>query len=286
MILFREAKALHDYLNAQRKTGRSCGFVPTMGALHEGHLSLAKTCSRQNDICVVSIFINPTQFNDRKDFEKYPVTIEQDIRMLVNAGCDLLFLPPEEEIYPRGEEYTSRHFDLGYLEQLLEGKYRPGHFQGVCMVVSRLLDIVVPNRLYLGQKDYQQCLVIRRLIHLKKMDDKTELIICPTLREPDGLAMSSRNRRLNASEREHAASIYACLNDIKDKWCTAAPALLLQNAGSRLLKEGFRVDYVAVADAHDLRPVEECRDGQAVVALIAASVGEVRLIDNLQVAGN
>ena len=163
-----------------------------------------------------SIFINPTQFNDPTDFKKYPVTLEKDIVMLEAAGCDILFLPSVEEIYPDGTT-TTMHYDLGYLETILEGHYRPGHFQGVCMVVHRLLDIVKPDNLYIGQKDYQQCMVIKRLIELIGMKDLIQVNISPTLREPDGLAMSSRNMRLSDEERKNAVNIYQTLHFVKEQ---------------------------------------------------------------------
>jgi pantoate--beta-alanine ligase len=166
MVLFKTADKLHNYLDLKRKQGKTCGFVPTMGALHAGHISLVKACKKDNDLCVVSIFVNPTQFNDKADFEKYPLTPEQDIALLEQHGCDILFMPPASEIYPGGI-IPSHHYELGELETVLEGKFRPGHFQGVCMVVDRLLQLVQPNRLYLGQKDYQQCMVITRLLALQ-----------------------------------------------------------------------------------------------------------------------
>ena len=196
MILFKKANDLRKWLDAQHKNGKRIGFVPTMGALHPGHISLIKKSKTENPVTVCSIFINPSQFNDPADFKKYPVTIETDIDMLEEADCDALFLPGSEEIYPDGYS-NSKLYDIGYLETVLEGKYRPGHFQGVCMVVDRLLDIVQPDQLFLGQKDYQQCMVIKRLLILKGQTDKIGLSICPTLREADGLAMSSRNLRLS-----------------------------------------------------------------------------------------
>ena len=196
MVLLKNATDLYNYLDSQRKNHISIGFVPTMGALHEGHLSLLAKSKKENSITVCSIFINPTQFNDPLDFEKYPVTIEQDIQKLDSIDCDILFLPSVDEIYPDGLNYNI-HFALGELETIWEGKYRPGHFQGVCLVVKRLLEIVQPDMLFLGQKDFQQCKVIAKLIEILNFEKKIALIICPTMREPDGLAMSSRNMRLS-----------------------------------------------------------------------------------------
>lgn len=280
MILFKKATDLRNYLDAQVTKGKKIGFVPTMGALHPGHISLAKACKQANDLTVSSIFINPTQFNDKKDFEKYPVSIEEDIRLLESAGCDILFLPLVTEIYPGGTA-TSVHYDLGELETRLEGKYRPGHFQGVCMVVHRLLDIVRPHNLYLGQKDYQQCMVIARLLDITGMTDYIKINISPTLREPGGLAMSSRNMRLSGEERTRAATIYRALCLIKDQLTKGDITLLKEKAIALLEDQQFRVDYVEIADARTLEPVTNWNGNQKLVALVAAFQGEVRLIDNL-----
>ncbi|MFZ1534928.1 MAG: pantoate--beta-alanine ligase, partial [Chitinophagaceae bacterium] len=201
MILFKKATDLRKWVDAQSKKGNSIAFVPTMGALHAGHISLIDAASKENQVTISSIFVNPTQFNDLKDFEKYPITIEKDIEMLEAAGCNVLFLPSVKEIYPEGIK-PEMQYELGYIETILEGKFRPGHFQGVCMVVHRLLDIVQPDNLYLGQKDYQQCMVISKLVELINQQDTIKVNICPTLREKDGLAMSSRNMRLNEDERK------------------------------------------------------------------------------------
>ena len=196
MIIFKKAADIHNFLSNKREENQSIGFVPTMGALHEGHISLIIKSKSANSLTICSIFVNPTQFNNPMDFEKYPITIDSDITMLEEAGCDILFLPSTDEIYPK--EFIKINYELGYLESILEGKYRPGHFQGVCMVVERLLRIIPCNILYLGQKDYQQCMVIEKMISLRNMD--VDLVIAPTVRESDGLAMSSRNRRLSIEE--------------------------------------------------------------------------------------
>ena len=204
---------MQDFLQRQE---RPVGFIPTMGALHAGHISLIQTAHTDGYLTVCSIFVNPTQFNDREDFEKYPKSIEADISLLLEAGCEVLFLPEEQEVYPNGTVMaTAYHF--GRLEDLLEGAHRPGHFRGVGQVVGRLLEIVRPKRLYLGQKDYQQCLVVRKLITLMGMDDEIELKIGLTVREADGLAMSSRNRRLTEPQRALASVIYQCLVSIQSK---------------------------------------------------------------------
>jgi pantoate--beta-alanine ligase len=280
MILYKKAADLRKHLDDQSKSGKKTGFVPTMGALHDGHLSLIRISKKATDLTVCSIFVNPTQFNDPVDFEKYPISTDADIALLLTAGCDILFLPDVKEMYPEGLTPT-RHYDLGTMENLLEGQFRPGHFQGVCQVVHRLMDQVQPDQLFLGQKDYQQCMVINRLLHLTGFDKKTKLRVCPTLREPDGLAMSSRNRRLNESNRITAARIYRVLNDIKEQLQPGDISLLKKAAMTQLQEAGFRTDYLELADANTLQPVQSWNGHQKLVALVAAFLGPVRLIDNL-----
>ena len=279
MILFKKAKDLSDYLEIQRKQGKKYGFVPTMGALHDGHISLINSSKKKDDLLVCSIFINPAQFNDPADFDKYPVTLEKDIMMLESAGCDVLFLPSVAEMYPDGI-HNQVHYELGYLETVLEGQYRPGHFQGVCMIVDRLLRIVRPHNLYIGQKDYQQCMVIKKLIDLMGMKNFITMNISPTLREKNGLAMSSRNTRLNEDERIKAAAIFQTLNALKSQLQTGELASFKKRARADLEKKGFRVDYVEIADAGDLRIADHWNGKQKLVALAAAYLGQVRLIDN------
>ena len=284
MILFKRSKELHNYLDIQRKQGRKTGFVPTMGALHGGHISLVNAAKKVDDLCISSIFINPTQFNDPADFRKYPVTLEKDIVILETAGCDVLFLPTVEEIYPQGTNTTS-HYDLGSLETILEGHYRPGHFQGVCMVVHQLLEIVRPDNLYIGQKDYQQCMVIKKLIELIGLKELIHVNISPTLREPDGLAMSSRNMRLSDEERKNGIGIYQTLHFIKEHLQKGELSDLKKEARSMLGSKGFTVDYVEVADATNLQIVNYWDGKQKLVALAAAFLNQVRLIDNILVNG-
>ena len=279
MILFKEAATLKKYLTEQKENNIKIGYVPTMGALHAGHLSLIETAKNQTDVTVCSIFINPTQFNNPKDFEKYPVTISNDILLLERSGCNVLFLPPVKEIYPKGMT-TSFKYDLGQLENNLEGKYRPEHFQGVCQVVHKLLDIVAPHYLFLGQKDYQQCLVIKRLINQLKLS--VEVITAGTFREPSGLAMSSRNLRLSPEEKQKATAIFTMLIYIKEHYNPAWAKELENYAQDYLLKHGFtKVDYVSIANAETLEPVAETGNAKKTLALIAAWMGEVRLIDNM-----
>lgn len=280
MILLKKIADLHNYIEEQRKKKLQTGFVPTMGALHAGHISLIKKSVSENDCTISSIFVNPTQFNDPNDFKKYPITIEKDIYQLETSGCDVLFLPTVEEIYPNGTGQKLT-YDLGYLETVLEGKFRPGHFQGVCMVMERLLKIVLPDNLYLGQKDYQQCMVIKRLIGLLELDKDIQLNICPTLRETDGLAMSSRNMRLNEQERKNANAIYRSLLFIKENIKNKNISELKKEAGKILTENGFRIDYVEIADANSLELINNWDGKRKIVSLIAAFMNEVRLIDNM-----
>ena len=282
MNLFKKTGHLQGYLQEARKQGSSTGLVPTMGALHAGHLSLINQSKQQNSLTIASIFVNPAQFNDKKDFEKYPVTIEKDIELLAAAGCDALFWPTVEEIYPNG--YTAPvHYELGYLETVLEGKYRPGHFQGVCRVMNRLLDIIQPDNLYMGQKDYQQCMVVSRLLNI--MQSPAVLHTCATLREPDGLAMSSRNTRLNERERKNAVAIFAALQFIKENIQPGNVSAVIEQSRRMLEEKEFRIDYVAIADAETLEPVMNWDGRQKLSALVAAFQHEVRLIDNMLLTG-
>ena len=280
MILIKTASTLRLYLSDQKKKGLQTGFIPTMGALHEGHISLIKHSLDNGDKPVCSIFINPTQFNDEKDFRQYPVTIDQDILLLEKAGCEALFLPSVAEIYPTGFA-NDTHYELGYLGSILEGAYRPGHFQGVCQVMEKLLKIVMPNRLYLGQKDYQQCKIIALLVRQMGLQEKIKIVICPTLRETDGLAMSSRNRRINESVRGNANGIYLALSHIKTHLKPGPVEPILIEARQILEQKGFDIDYLAIADADTLEIISTYQAGKSLVALTAATYDNVRLIDNL-----
>ena len=278
MILFKCADDLVRWLRKQQTAGNRIGFVPTMGALHEGHISLITISREGTSLTVCSIFVNPTQFNDPADFQKYPVTLEKDIALLEKAGTDVLFLPGLTELYPEGT-HALEHYDLGRLEALLEGKYRPGHFQGVCQVMQRLLNIVRPDDLFMGSKDYQQCMVVQRLLQL--MELPATLHRCPILRGPDGLAMSSRNVRLTPGQRSNATAIYKALQTIRQDWKEDANIdALLKRAAAILLSAAFRVDYISIADERTLEPLTAWQ--QDAVALIAAFQGEVRLIDNME----
>lgn len=281
MLIFHTIQPLQKHLRSQRQRGQLVGFVPTMGALHPGHLSLIAQSKQEAGYTVCSIFVNPTQFNDPKDFEKYPVTIKADIEMLLKAGTDVLFLPAVQEIYPETPG-KAEHFELGFLETVLEGKYRPGHFQGVCQVMYRLLTIVRADYLYMGQKDYQQCMVVSHLIAAKRI--ATKMHITPTLREADGLAMSSRNVRLDQEQRKTASAIFQTLNQMKAELRPGELTNIKERATSFLQSKGFRVDYTELAHADTLALLDHWNGTDPVVAVIAAYLGEVRLIDNMVLA--
>lgn len=279
MIIFKTIDALNTYLFSEPNKGLTIGFVPTMGALHKGHLSLIEMSKKSTQKTVCSIFVNPTQFNDSNDFDKYPITLETDILLLENAGCDILFLPSVIEIYPNGITQKTA-YDLGILETILEGKFRPNHFQGVCQVVHRLLDIVQPNKLFIGQKDYQQCLVIKHLIAL--IGSKTQVIIGETLRETSGLAMSSRNMRLTDADKQKAITIYQILTYIKKNNNKISFDALKLMAIKTLTDNGFeKIDYVEICDANTLKQLVENNEASAKIVLIAAFLNSVRLIDNM-----
>lgn len=267
----------HQVARLKAQCGR-VGFVPTMGALHAGHISLIHQAKQAADAVVASIFVNPTQFNDPADFAKYPITLGSDIRQLAQAGCDLLFLPSVETMYPSGTS-LGRPYPLGRLEQLLEGAHRPGHFQGVCQVVDQLLDYVQPNLMVLGKKDYQQCLVLQHLVGWRTQP--VELLFGETSRESDGLAMSSRNRRLSDGGRQKAPLIYTTLQKMAQGWKDRIhPQTLMREATQQLEAAGFAPDYAVVAHPSSLELVEDYSAELAPVFLIAAHLDGVRLIDN------
>lgn len=283
MLIFHTVEQLSGYLLYLKQQGQSIGFAPTMGALHKGHLSLLEASKNQCDKTISSIFVNPTQFNNPSDFEKYPVTIAADIKLLELAGCDILFLPSVAEMYPLGTEKRTE-YDLGFLETVLEGSSRPGHFQGVCMVMERLLSIVMPHHLFMGLKDYQQCMVVKRLLELKLWNQTIQFHACPTLREPDGLAMSSRNLRLSDEQRKAAPAIYDCLLFIKQNIQPGSLETVKQEAVKILEQKSLTIDYVEIADAYTLELMNTWDGTQTLTALVAAFLGDVRLIDNMVLA--
>ncbi|PAW93000.1 pantoate--beta-alanine ligase [Mucilaginibacter sp. MD40] len=273
MKTFKTRQAIRKYLNEHPQL--SVGFAPTMGALHNGHLSLIKRSKSENDITVCSIFVNPTQFNDPADLEKYPRPIEADMAKLESAGCDILFAPEVSEMYDDNEQW---HLDIGPVEHLLEGEFRPGHYQGVMQIVFKLLDVVKPHNLYMGQKDYQQFLVVQRMVELLNL--QVDMVMCPIEREADGLAMSSRNVHLSDTERKRALVLSKTLNYIKDHFDVSREAELEEQAMEMLAaEEGVEPEYFRIVDGKTLYPATPA--STSVVALTAAKVGKTRLIDNV-----
>jgi len=279
MVIFKHISDLQSYLKGYGKAGKSIGFVPTMGALHQGHLSLIELCKKQADLAVVSIFVNPLQFNDSNDFKKYPVNPERDIELLIESKTDILFLPSNEEIYP--SNFENIIFNIGYLNEILEAKFRPGHFNGVYTVMKRLLDIVKPDLLFMGQKDFQQLMVVSKLI--KDQNYPVELITGPTIREESGLAMSSRNQRLSSEDLQKAALLFEKLQFIKENTTRNSFARLRETAIQNLQEAHFNVEYLALANAHTLDLLDDFQTSSPMILLIAAYIGPVRLIDNLLV---
>lgn len=271
--------ALREILSRQRLEGARIGFVPTMGALHEGHLRLVQECRKTSDFVVVSIFVNPTQFGPREDLSKYPRTPEEDRRLCGIGGASLVFAPTVEEMYAGSSSLT--HVEVPGLSSILEGASRPGHFQGVATVVLKLLNIVGPTSLYLGEKDYQQLLVIRRMV--AELDVPVEVVGVPTVREPDGLAMSSRNRYLGTEDRAAATVLIEALREAIQSVESGERSAdrVRQILRTRIESQGRAIlDYAEVADASTLEPLEELRAGQQAIALLAVRVGPARLIDN------
>jgi pantoate--beta-alanine ligase len=279
MLLFKHIADLQKYTATLRTKGLSIGFAPTMGALHKGHVSLVERSKTECNVTVVSIFVNPTQFNNPADLQKYPRTPTDDIDLLYGAGTDVLFMPEVAEIYPSGMKIQHK-FNFGKLDKVLEGQFRPGHFDGMSQVVRRLLDIVQPNKLFMGQKDFQQFMIVRRMLELMESDTKIEM--CRIVRENDGLAMSSRNTRLSPSDRLPAPQIYEALQEALNRVGSSGPREIQQLTLSRLKTESrFNVEYVEVVDGDTLLPVVDFRDSNFVVALTAVWLGDVRLIDNI-----
>jgi pantoate--beta-alanine ligase len=276
MQVFREIAALRAFLNPVRVT-KTIGLVPTMGALHQGHLALIAESKKTNDLTVATIFVNPTQFNNAEDLEKYPRTFEEDCRKLESSGCEVLFFPSVKEMYPIPSSLT---MNFGSLNEVLEGKFRPGHFSGVGLVVSKLFHIVQPTRAYFGQKDFQQFMVIKKLV--EELCLPVELMRVPTLREPDGLAMSSRNLRLNTNERQRAAILYQALQEARRQVKQQVPwKKIVDQISEMVSRSDIRLEYLALADTENLEATENVTDVRPKVLLIAAYVGDVRLIDNV-----
>ena len=278
MLILRKISETQHQLGAFRSKKMTVGLVPTMGALHSGHLSLIKACSAENDITVVSIFVNPAQFNDSQDFERYPRDFDNDISILRNQECDLVFAPADEEMYP---EPDTRVFQFGTIDKEMEGKHRPGHFNGVAQVVSRLFEIIEPDKAYFGQKDFQQLTIIKELV--RQFNCPIDIVSCPIIREPDGLAMSSRNQLLNKEQRFAASKI----NKSLEKAVSLSGSMEIESLKKRVIGEIdsdplLETEYFEIVDEETLEPVSGWSDNAKNIGCIAVHIGEVRLIDNMK----
>jgi pantoate--beta-alanine ligase len=268
-----------NYIEILKQKSLSIGFVPTMGALHQGHLSLIEKSSHENDITLCSIFINPIQFNNKEDFDKYPVQSDRDIEMLEKAGCNMVFIPSVDEMYP---EPITEVNDFGLLDNFMEGAFRKGHFNGVGIVVKRLFEITEPDKAYFGEKDFQQLQILRHLVKTNNLP--VEIVSCPIIRETDGLAMSSRNVRLTSEERKIAPQIYRALNMCSELGSTRT----VQQVKSIFLNEisafpEFQIDYFEIADEATLQPITNWSESKNPRAFVAIFLGNVRLIDNIKI---
>nr|NQU91777.1 pantoate--beta-alanine ligase [Bacteroidota bacterium] len=277
MKILKTIAQAEQYIDDIKSQSKAIGFVPTMGALHSGHISLLKRATIENDVVACSIFVNPIQFNNPDDLKNYPRTIDDDIQKLEEIECDILFYPEVKEVYP---EPVFDKYNFGQLDKVLEGKFRPGHFNGVAVIVRKLFEIIQPDRAYFGMKDYQQLRIIQTMT--ENLELPVQIIPCPTLREKNGLAMSSRNVRLTAKERLIAPSIYRILVELKKK----ATALSVAEAESWALSQlnnfkELKVEYLEIVDSKTLLPVKDWKGSDGVVVCVAVHLGYVRLIDNL-----
>ena len=277
MQIFERKEQLQNYLNLNRANDVSIGFVPTMGALHKGHLSLVNKSIKENDLTVVSIFVNPTQFNNKEDFEKYPNLLEKDIALLKKINCDVVFTPSVSEMY--GEYKTSESFNFGGIENEMEGAFRRGHFDGVGTIVKRLFDIVNPNKAYFGEKDFQQLQVIKKLVELESL--KIQVIGCPIERESNGLAMSSRNERLTKQQKEDAGFIFQTLSKVKKNYSVSHEKQQEWVYNQFKNHPSLKLEYFLIADEQTLKPINERNNNKKPRAFIAVFLNSVRLIDNL-----
>lgn len=279
MKVFNFIVDIQRFVEEKHNLGLKIGFVPTMGALHEGHLSLINRAKKENDIVVCSVFVNPIQFNNPADLEKYPRTPERDIEKLQNSGCDAVLMPSVDEMYP---EKIEEHYDFGDLERVMEGACRPGHFNGVAIVVRRLFEIVNPDKAYFGEKDFQQLAIIKKMVSDLNMG--LEIVPCSIIREDDGLAMSSRNVRLNTEERAIAPQIFATLKDAISKKDSMTPAEMKEYAIAKYseIKE-FDVEYVQITDEINLKSIDNWNECEHARIFVALQLGPVRLIDNVRI---
>ena len=277
MNIYKTAEELRSFVTEERKQGHRIAFVPTMGALHEGHLSLVRRALKENDCCIVSVFVNPTQFNNPRDLETYPRTLDADSHLLASIGTTALFAPAVETIYP---EPDTRVFHVGAVAEVMEGKYRPGHFNGVMQVVSRLFDLVQPDCAYFGEKDFQQIAVLRAMA--REIKSPVEIIACPIVREEDGLARSSRNALLSEEGRAQAPNIYRILSESRTWSKELSPKAVIERA-TQLLDAipTLRVEYFEIVDADTLQPITRWEDSPKPHGCITVYCGDVRLIDNI-----
>lgn len=278
MQIFNQKKTLLTYLSDKELENVSIGFVPTMGALHKGHLSLVNQSKRDNDITVVSIFVNPTQFNNSNDFINYPNSLHKDLDLLKQINCDIVFTPSSLEMY--GEQESSEHFNFGAIENEMEGAFRKGHFNGVGTIVKKLFQVVQPTRAYFGEKDFQQLQIIKKLVELETIN--IEIIGCPISREANGLAMSSRNERLTKQERAEAGLIYQILSITKRDYMQKSVADLTKWAISEFQKHPLiELEYFSIVDEKTLKTIKSKDDILTPRAFVAAYINSVRLIDNM-----
>lgn len=278
MKIVKGINELKSYLADSKKDGKRIGLVPTMGALHKGHLSLVERCVKENDVCVVSVFVNPTQFNDKHDLETYPRTLEADCALLEQAGCDFVFAPLVEEMYP---EPDTRTFDFGPVMQVMEGAKRPGHFNGVAQVVSKLFYIVEPDNAYFGKKDFQQIAVIRAMV--KQLQIPVQINACPIVREADGLALSSRNTRLTPELRAKAPKIARAMRESLELAKTKSVKEVHDYVVNTLNADpDLEVEYYEIVDGNSLQAIQDWKDTDYAVGCITVYCGEVRLIDNIK----
>lgn len=282
MKIIRTNLDILDYVAECRNKGLGIGLVPTMGALHQGHISLVKRAVADNDIVIVSVFVNPTQFNNPEDLRTYPRDEQNDIRLLAEAGASAVYMPTVGEVYPEGTDAAGAHvFDLGTAAEVMEGKMRPGHFQGVAQIVSRLFRITRADRAYFGEKDFQQIAVIRNMVASEHID--IEIVACPIKRADDGLALSSRNALLDEGQRRRAPQIYATLRESVEYAATHSVADTHDFVVDKLnAVEGFKVEYYEIVDARTLLPVENWAESPSIVGCITVYNGNVRLIDNIR----
>jgi len=278
MKIVKTIDALRTVVAEYKKAGKTIGFVPTMGALHEGHASLVRRAVKENDVTGVSVFVNPTQFNNKEDLAKYPRNIEKDAQLLESIGVDFVFAPSPEDVYTEDEMNTTFEFDFGGLDKVMEGKYRPGHFNGVVQIVSKLFDYVKPDRAYFGEKDFQQLAIIHRMV--KVMNIPVEVVDCPIVREQSGLALSSRNERLSESEKQTAVNISRILFESKSLTTDHSVKEVEDWVVNKINSiDGLEVEYYQIVDCQTLQPVTDWNNA---IGCVTVYCGPVRLIDNIK----